>query len=240
MRYGALLDAGSGSSLFQAGSACAGRSSVVEHVDGQAGEDVLGEQEQRHVRPAPGAVDREEAQARHRQPEQVGVIVGHQLVGALGRGVERQRVAAELVRRERHPGVGAVDRAGRREHQVLHTVVAAALQHVQRAGYVAVDVGLRGLQRIAHAGLGGQVHDAIKLLAPEQIRHAGGVLKAELRNAEASLGREARQAGFLQCRVVVRVQVVESDDRITAAEQLVRDGRADEAGRTGDEYFHLR
>ena len=38
---------------------------VVEHVDGFALEDVLGEQEQRHVGPAPGTVHREETQAGH-------------------------------------------------------------------------------------------------------------------------------------------------------------------------------
>jgi hypothetical protein len=41
---------------------------AVEHIDGLAGQDVLGEQEQRHVRPPPGTVHREEPQARGRQP----------------------------------------------------------------------------------------------------------------------------------------------------------------------------
>ena len=42
---------------------------VVEDIDGLAGEDVGGEQEQRHVRSAPGSVDSEEAQTRGRQTD---------------------------------------------------------------------------------------------------------------------------------------------------------------------------
>ena len=85
--YGALLVPGSGSSPSHFGFGCgdavhgahhalddvARRSevapvvAVVEHVDRLAREDVLREQEQRHVRPAPRAVHREEAQAGRRQ-----------------------------------------------------------------------------------------------------------------------------------------------------------------------------
>ena len=138
---------------------------VVEHVDGLAGEDVAREQEQRHVRPTPGAVYREESQAGHRQAEQRGVVVRHQLIGALGRRIERQRMHRGLVHRKRHPRVGAIDGTRRGEHQVLDAVVPAAFQHVERAGDVAVDVGLRRLERIAHAGLGAQMHHAVEALA---------------------------------------------------------------------------
>ena len=47
---------------------------VVEDVDRLAREDALREQEQRHVRPAPRAVHREEAQARDRQREEVAYV----------------------------------------------------------------------------------------------------------------------------------------------------------------------
>jgi hypothetical protein len=69
---------------------------------GSPGEDGLGEQEQRHVRPAPGAVDGEEAQAGGRQAVEVAVGVRHQLVGLLGGGVEADRVVDAVVLGERH------------------------------------------------------------------------------------------------------------------------------------------
>src|SRR3546814_2200230 len=70
----------------------AGVVAVVEHVDRLAGQDLAREQEQRHVRPAPGPVDGEEAQAGGRQVEQVAVGVRHQFVGLLGGRVHAHRV----------------------------------------------------------------------------------------------------------------------------------------------------
>jgi len=55
----------------------AGVVTVVEHLDGLAGKRGLGEQEQRHVWAAPGAVDGEKAQPGGRQPVKVAVAVGH-------------------------------------------------------------------------------------------------------------------------------------------------------------------
>jgi hypothetical protein len=63
---------------------------LVVDVDGLALEDGAHELEQRHVGATPGTVDGEEAQARGGQAVEVGVGVGHQLVGLLARRVERQ------------------------------------------------------------------------------------------------------------------------------------------------------
>jgi hypothetical protein len=95
---------------------------VVEDVDRPAFEDGLGEQEQRHVRPAPRAIDREEAQAGGRQAVEMAVGVRHQLVGLLGRGVQADRVVDAVVLGERHLGVAAVDAGARGIDQVLHLV----------------------------------------------------------------------------------------------------------------------
>ena len=65
---------------------------VIEDVDRPALEDRLGEQEQRHIRPAPGPVDGKKAQAGGRQPVQMAVGMRHQLIGLLGRGIEADRV----------------------------------------------------------------------------------------------------------------------------------------------------
>ena len=108
--------------------------------------------------PAPGPVDGEEAQARDRQAVEMAVGVGHQLVGLLGRRVEAERMVDIVVDRERHLGVGAVDRAGRGIDQVPAPLVPAALQHVEEADEVGVDIGVRVLERVAHAGLGREMH----------------------------------------------------------------------------------
>src|SRR5690606_12035884 len=74
---------------------------VVEDLDRLVSQDRPGEQEQRHVWPAPRAVDREEAQACRRYPVEMGVAVRHHLVRLLGGGVERQRVLGGLLLGER-------------------------------------------------------------------------------------------------------------------------------------------
>ena len=91
---------------------------VVVEPDRPARADRVGEDHRRHVGPAPGAVDGEEAQAGAGQGEEVGVGVRHQLVRPLGGGVELQRVADLLALGERHRRVGAVDARGRGEDQV--------------------------------------------------------------------------------------------------------------------------
>ncbi len=91
---------------------------VVEDLDRTALEDGVGEFHRRHVGPAPGPVDREEAQAGAGQPVEMGVGVRHQLVRALGRGVELQRMVDALALLEGHRRVGAVDARGRGVGQV--------------------------------------------------------------------------------------------------------------------------
>jgi hypothetical protein len=66
--------------------------------------------------------------------------------------------------------------------------VAAAFEDVHEADEVAVHIGVRILQRIAHAGLGGQVDDAVELLGGEERFHAGAVGDVQFHEAEVRLG----------------------------------------------------
>ena len=82
-------------------------------------------------------------------------------------------------------GTGGID-------EVLHLGMPAALQHVHEADDVAVDVGMRVLQRIAHAGLRRQVDHTVETLAGKEIGHAGTVGNVELDEAEALVWRQPR------------------------------------------------
>ena len=143
IRNGALLVAGSGRSLSHSGFGArdhvhhprdglgdildigevALHPTVVEDLDRLAGQDRLREQNRRHLRSAPRSIDREEAQPGGRQAEQVAVGVRHQLVRALGRGIEADRVIDAVVRGERLPAVRAVDRAGRGINEMWRLLV---------------------------------------------------------------------------------------------------------------------
>ena len=83
--------------------------SVVEDVNGFAFEDGLGEEEEGHVRPSPGAVDGEKPEAGGGEVEEFAVAVRHEFVALLGGGVEAHRVVHAVVRAEGHGLVEAVD-----------------------------------------------------------------------------------------------------------------------------------
>jgi len=70
--------------------------------------------------------------------------------------------------RERQLAVGAVDRTGRGVDQVFDAAMAASFEDVEEADDVAVDVGARVLQRVAHAGLRGEVDHAVGLEGVER------------------------------------------------------------------------
>ena len=96
----------------------------------------------------------------------------HQFVRLLGRGIEADRMIDIVGVRERQLGVGAIDRRRRRKDQMLAAVVPAAFQHVEEALQVGVDIGVRIAERMAHAGLRGEMHDMRKSVLGEQRRGA--------------------------------------------------------------------
>jgi hypothetical protein len=118
--------------------------------------------------------------------------------------------------------------------------VAATLEHVHEADDVAVHVGVRILQRVAHPGLRREVDDTLELLFCEQRSHALAVGDIELDEAETCVRLQSRQAVELELDVVVVVEVVQADHFVTAREQAQRRGHADEAGSAGQEDLHGR
>ena len=123
-------------------------------------------------------------------------------------------------------------------------VVAAGLEHVEEADEVALEVGARVLDGVAHARLGGEIHHDVEAVLGEQALDEGGVAQVAAHEGKAAvcvgLSKHA-QAGVLDAGVVVAVEVVETDDHIVGLlEQLLDEERADEAGRSSDEYFSVR
>src|SRR3569623_1828296 len=182
---------------------------VVVDVDGLAFEDVLGELEQRHVGPAPRTVHGEEAQSRGGQAVEMAVGVRHQLVRFLGGGVEAHGVVDVVMHREGHISVRAVHRARRGVDEVLDAVMTAALQDIQKTDDVAVDVGARVFDGVAHAGLGGEVHHALRLVLGEHGLDGGAVLDIGAHVDEARMCRRAREPRLLEIDVVVVIEVVD-------------------------------
>src|SRR5207245_3834705 len=106
---------------------------------------------------------------------------------------------------------------------------------IEESEDVAVDVSVRILHRIAHAGLGGQVDDPLRApLAKEagHLRVIGDVDQDELELVEVA---ELIESGLFQLRIVVRIEIVDLHDGLAALEEPFGDVVADESGRAGDE-----
>ena len=100
---------------------------------------------------------------------------------------------------------------------MLYGVVAAGLEHVEEADEVALEVGARVLDGVAHARLGGEVHHDVEAVLREQALDEGGVAEVAAHEGEAAVGiglGQHAQARVLDAGVVVAVEVVEADDGV--------------------------
>jgi len=217
---------------------------VPEDVDRLAAEQGAGEEKQRHVRPAPGAVNGEEPQARDAHAVEVVVHGRHQLVHLLRRAVERAlgrravRFAQPIVR------AVAVDRAARGVDQAADLVVAAQFEDVGEGLHVVAHELVRMVDRVPHTGLGREVaHPGLRAgdAADEVVE---GVLQGlpvadvGTHQAEVGLLLEDRVAPLLELGVVVRIEVVVADHLVAALKQGPGHMEADESGAAGQQDLH--
>jgi|GEM_PF-5337841 len=112
------------------------------------------------------------------------------------------------------------------------------LQQVERAGEVGIRIGLRVLEAVAHARLGGEVDDDVGPHPSEEIVEQAGRLQAALHRLEAGQALKLGVARPLQGDVVVVGEAVEPDDRVPLAQEAPAEVIADEAGRAGHERAH--
>jgi hypothetical protein len=113
--------------------------------------------------------------------------------------------------------------------------VARGFQDRQVAGQVGALVGERVVDRVAHAGLGGQVDDALGAAGADQLHHRRVVGDVQADHGEARPAVETGGAGGLEGRVVVVVEDVDADHRLAAVEQALGHVHADETRGAGDD-----
>ena len=213
---------------------------VVVDVDRRAFENALGELEQRHVRAAPRAVDREEAEHGRRQVPQVRVTVPHRLVRLLGRGVERELRVALLALIERHLLVRAVDRARAGHEQMLDSELACTLHHVERADDIGVDIGARVFERIAYSSLRREMDDHVGPLRHGKRVEFVEVLQHPDVRTEMLVLQQHLVPPLLDPDIVVIGHAVVANDGETFLKQQLGQVEADKPGAAGDEDFaHL-
>ena len=92
----------------------------------------------------------------------------------------------------------------------------AALEHVEEADEVGIDVGVRVLERVAHAGLRREMDHPLRPVSANSSRRPR-VGEVDLREAEAGAAPSRGEPRLLQREVVVVVEVVDADDRQPSA-----------------------
>ena len=118
---------------------------------------------------------------------------------------------------------------------MLHVRVPTALQDVEKARNVGIDVLTWVIDRIPHASLRGQMHDPVDRASGEQGVDADSVAQRHADKLECVVRPEPRKTCLFQRRIVIRIQVVEPDHTIAAGEQSLGDMHPDETGGTSDE-----
>ncbi len=211
---------------------------MVEDRDRLARDDLPGEDIGRHVGAAPGAVDGEEAQTRQRNAVGDRIGVAHQLVGFLGRGVERDRIVHLVLDREGQLGVAAIDRGRTGVDHVAEPVAETSrgLKHVHVPNDVRLDVGTRILEAVADPRLGREVNDPVGPL--HRVHHRREVGDVAAHEGEVLPRRKTCEARLLQTDVVIVVQVVDADHGLAPVEQGEAHMHAYETGRTGEKNGH--
>ena len=212
----------------------------IEDVNRLTGQDVTSKQKQRHVGSAPRPVYGKEPQAGGRQPVQMAVGVGHQLIGFLGRGVQADRMIHIVMHRKRHLGIGAIHRTGRGVDQMLDRVMTAGFQDIHEADQVGIHVGMGILQRIAHPGLRRQIDHPLGLVLGKNLGQRRPIFQTGPKVGKAGMRLQPGQPRLFQGHVVIIVEVVVADDLIAALQQPQRQGRADKACAAGNQDFHKR
>jgi hypothetical protein len=139
--------------------------------------------------------------------------------------VGRDRPRLGLLRSGIPLGV-AVDRRRGREHDA-DAGRGGSLEHAPAREQVAAHVLLEHVTEAAHAGLAGEMEDAVDAFEVELV----------LREVEAR-HVQSRRVLLLQGRVVVGGEAVDTHDVVPAGDERFREMRADEAGRTGDDVPH--
>src|SRR5215831_9513928 len=83
--------------------------SVVVHLDRFSLQDRLCKNEEGHVGPSPGPIDRKKPQTRAGNPIEMRITMGHKFIGLFARRIEGNRMIDVVVNRKRHLSMAAVD-----------------------------------------------------------------------------------------------------------------------------------
>src|SRR5580704_13855773 len=114
-------------------------------------------------------------------------------------------------------------------------VFTATLEHIEHADDVALDIAVRVLQRIPHARLGAQMHDALKPLLGEQGSDRLAIGQICMHETKTLLRLQPGETRVFERYVVILVQIIEADYLVAAIKQAQCSGGPNKARGTCNE-----
>ena len=119
--------------------------------------------------------------------------------------------------------------------------MAAGLEDVEVADQVGLDVGLGMGQRITHPGLRREMDDAVEIrVRPENLGQRFGRGDIGAHETEAGPGLQALDPRLFERRIVIVVEIIDTDDLVAACEQTFGHVVTDETGGAGNQKFQSR
>ena len=112
--------------------------------------------------------------------------------------------------------------------------MSAAFQHVQEADEVGIAIGLRVVDRIAHASLGGQVRHGVEAVPCKERRDPFPTSHIQLEKLKPGMGGQPGKPRTLEIDVVIVVEAVDPHDTIAALQQGGSQRGTDEPGCAGN------
>ena len=125
------------------------------------------------------------------------ITVGHQFVGFLTGGIERHGMVDVIMNRKRHVSVATIHGAGGRVDEMVDPTLSTAFENIHKPFDVALGVGMRVYEGIAHTGLSGEMHDSSYRFIREEVAHALSVSEIQLDEVESLACFQLCEASFL-------------------------------------------
>jgi hypothetical protein len=114
----------------------------------------------------------------------------------------------------------------------------AVFENVQVPDNVRFDIGMWIFERISNAGLGSQMYDVSDSLSANALVESVAFREINVAKGKAGEWFELHQPIAFQLRVIVAIQIVDSDDALTALQETPCNVISDEATRSGYEVGH--
>src|SRR5271155_4083088 len=114
-----------------------------------------------------------------------------------------------------------------------------ALQNIEKAGEIGVEIGVRILQRVAHSGLRGKMHHRSEIAVAENCFHGFAIGKVDAVKRKSLKLPQHGKTRLFERRIIIGIEIVDTDDRAAAFENTSRQRKADKDCGAGDQKWIL-